>query len=230
MDLTILEIDQNHAVSCESLLRNDSLMGVVDQTVAVGPKELISLLKPGDVLLTRMMDSRANTVRKKIFRATMSAVQRSIYTSSKLVADVDTLMGYGISAAKPNFTKYSSKVYIPRLQKGMLIRHKDMTPELAAAIKQEAIRFVGLPYNLKEMLTSALRRFKESLVKNPNTPNGVTEDPSTIDLAPLICSSVIGAIFARVGLPVAVNRSWKEMWPGDFVLGQLFHSVAKIDR
>lgn len=223
-------------VSTEGLAINSTIKTIIQQTPVVLPKDLIDASLPGDVLLAaapRYRVEKSRTV--QWFIKTLKVVQRSPYNTSKMFGGNHKLVGYGVAEwqVSRGFRSYSAKVLIPRMQQAMLIRHKDISPAQRAAIVEHAMKQIDLPYKNSDLISSAIFHLlrKVGLYKHSSDANvSLAGDDIPEFLEPLVCSSIIGALYQKQGLRVAASFDWRHVWPGDFLLDGFFFPVCRLDR
>jgi len=224
-------LDEMEVMRELSLVVSTDVKKILYETPMVSKKEFWSSCEPADIMVTFTPKSRVKTTGAQLFTQMLSTMQRSPYSSSKIVMSRDILAGYGIvdrGGESPQLDKYSLPKYIGELQEAILIR----VPNLENSQKSKITSFIksriGLDYASTDLVKSAWDRFFKGRLGS--MMKGREMDPKALDQIrdPLICSTIISVAYRAAGVKVDFTEKPYEVWPRDFMLSDNTQKVCRI--
>lgn len=189
-------------------------------------------VQPGDILIPAIAPSIYRKIPRhgKLLSNLTKKIQGIPYTSSKLVVSNKTLIGYGLPRKGENrFNTFSFPVYLRLIEKGILLRHKDITSDKSKKIIEFANKKINLPYSYSDIFKSLISRlFGERI--NVNEDISKLSDKELLEYTDsLICSSIIAIAYKYAGLRLNFGvKNLLNVWPKDFILSSKFKIIAKI--
>ena len=225
------------AYSTEDFFIDNKIEDVLGKTEAVNKREdFISMAKSGDVLLTSNIpaDIRKKNMIGKAFVKSLTIVQRSPFSSIKLVVSPSKLIGYGLSS-RPHtpFAYYSFPVFLRKTFKAVLLRTNAATEEDKQKVVSWALERKDIVYGGDQLVKTFFNRLlRESIIQIPidGGNNEITQAEAQDWRNPLICSSIIAMAYKSAGLNLDLGRkSLFNVWPRDFLLSKDFYPVCQID-
>ncbi len=227
----------NYNLVSESLILLESLriMEIVSNVPIVNKKELISISKPADILITKIPNSiyiKGTKLRQFISKASQK-IQGIPFTSSKLIIDQKKIIGYGLpkkSATRNNFVTYSYPVYSRLLHNACLVRHNNISDQKSKKIIEYALKRENIEYAFSHVWKTLWNRlWREQILQflrhGENVDKKIARDYSE----PLICSSIIGMAYLNAGLKLGTDiKNVMNIWPKDFLYSKNFQIIARI--
>jgi len=204
---------------------------LINNIPTVTKKDFIGNVEPGDIVLG-FSPRELKTVRTSKI---IASVQRSPYTTSKIVADNKTIIGYGVKAVNTvdeNFLRtYQLRNLLIERHELCLIRINDAT----LTQKRKAIDFclnrLGLEYNSSDLLKTIWNVFTRKKLF-PFFRNEPLEKKEVDNLQrPLFCSSIIALGYWYAGYKHKFNgKSPYELWPIDFLIDDNTTGVCRVEQ
>ena len=178
-------------------------------------------MEPADVLAVRMISvtEKKYDMFTRAFIKFRLAVEQTSYNSLKLCYDKNTITGYYTKLRHLNFDKTVSDYFLSRLDKVVVLRHKDMDSKKAKLIQSQADALYDYSYGKTQLLKKAIERVTH------------TQHDSTEEAYPMYCSAIVAKMYEFVGIhigPPNLNSSY--IWPSDYILDKNFDVIVKYER
>lgn len=215
---------------------SSKIKNILDNTPKVTKKEFYSRVQTGDIIVGFSPKSVIKDYPlAKVISKIMASVQGSPYTTSKLVVDKDTAIGYGIRRLdkdeKNRILTYPIKKLVFDRQELCLIRIKDATNDQKEKAVDYMLKRIGVEYDGLSLYKTAWDRFfKMRLLFIFNEP--APEDNRVLRhlKTPLICSNIIAVAYRVAGYTRQFNRvKIFRVWPKDFLLDENTEKICRVE-
>jgi hypothetical protein len=228
-----LILESNIPVSEMSALVTPGIKKHLKTTPKVTKKEFLQAAIPGDIMVTF---TPKRTLKKsgftKLKAQMMTLFQASPYTSSKLVYDEKTIVGYDAdpTAGVNYLQKGSLNNFVNRwIQEAMLLRPIGSTPEQVKAVQAYFKKRIGLPYNSDQVLKSSWKRFYKKLLPFLRREQKITKKQLGEAVEPLFCSNIIAIAYRASGYRRKFGRVLYDIWPRDFIISPNTEKICRIE-
>ena len=207
---------------------------ILSDTPKVTKKEFIKRSQECDIITTftpKKLIDKFTAV--KITATIMASLQRSPYTTSKIVLNNNEVGGYGIL---PRETMAGSGLEIVPIKKAIgpraelcLIR----MPKVSDTKKKIIVKYIrkreGLDYARLDLYKTLWDRLTNR--KMFSFMNDRSTDPKIIKkiFLPLICSTIISTIFFALDKIKFNGKNPYDVWPKDFVLDDRTEKICRVD-
>jgi len=206
--------------------RNENVRRTVNEApVFKTTRDLIRAAQPGDLILTYIDPSKVDLVSVRNYYAN-STVQGSSFSSCKIIAYNQTVVGYGVDANTNELAKDTLEHFVDHLAGAMLIRHKGMTPDKAKRI----IDFVEGVYKHDRSYNSAgtLNHLYEKYVPWVKPDDSLPENRREAMKGIYYCTSLPYMAFHFSGLKIEFLTGVTPVfcWPIDYVDSPSFDVIG----
>ena len=197
-----------------------TIRNILKETPIVSKKIFYDSCKPCDILLCYTQEHKLLTsMYAQIKAAGMSTFQGMPYTTSKLVIDKNTVMGYGMEMdGKNKLYKADLKKILSNTKAACLIRIPDLTNDQKKKIVLYFLKRKGLEYSSIDIFKSTWDRFVKRKIFPFYKDKPVRKDTVSKLLNPLFCSTIISIAYLSAGVKIKFAPNPYDVWPRDFLI------------
>jgi hypothetical protein len=208
---------------------NSEVKGVVNNIPKVGKDKFKSLLKPGDIILSK---PKSTSLYKKIKTVLLIKAQHGIITSSKLYIGNNQLIGYDLGSknSRGKVGLYNFDSFYNTHDKIILIRPNDFDNKKRRKIIRFMIRKKGVSYDSSSLFKTAWNRWIIKTFSNKDIVESLDDDILENLKAKFFCSNLISIGLKYAGWDKGWNVEIAEVWPIDILMNENMKKLAIIDK
>lgn len=211
---------------------------IINETPATDdPDEFMSHAHAGDVMLSAPPPVRVEKagVLSRIRMEIIDRAQRTPYSSAKMVADEEHVIGYGVSTkTQGQVSEVTMNYFVRQLDKSILLRHTEAsqkeTKEAVEWVRQRAQQKYAVDDILQGFMNKIMRE-KLMVWERDYQKEKLDREKLRQVFKPLICSSLIAFSYFAAGKDVAPSiKNLIDIWPADLLKSEAMKPIIRLER